>query len=54
LSDKAIHAPWLASPLELAAADVRLGENYPMPVVDHAAARADTLARYAVVKAAAA
>jgi deoxyribodipyrimidine photo-lyase len=54
LSDKAIHAPWLASPLELAAADVRLGENYPMPVVDHAAARAATLARYAVVKAAAA
>jgi deoxyribodipyrimidine photo-lyase len=54
LSDKAIHAPWLASPLELAAADVRLGKNYPMPVVDHAAARAATLARYAVVKAAAA
>jgi len=38
----------------LAAADVRLGENYPMPVVDHAAARAATLERYAVVKAAAA
>jgi deoxyribodipyrimidine photo-lyase len=54
LSDKAIHAPWLTSPLELAAADVRLGKNYPMPVVDHAAARAATLARYAVVKAAAA
>ena len=50
LSDKAIHAPWLAKPLELAAAGVRLGENYPMPIVHHAQARADTLARYAVVK----
>ena len=50
LSDKAIHAPWLAAPLELQAAGVRLGEDYPAPVVDHAQARADTLARYAVVK----
>jgi deoxyribodipyrimidine photo-lyase len=50
LSDKAIHAPWLASPMELVAAGVKLGENYPMPVVDHAQARATTLARYAVVK----
>ena len=50
LSDKAIHAPWQAKPLELAAAGVRLGDNYPLPIVDHAEARADTLARYAVVK----
>ncbi|MFH7042774.1 deoxyribodipyrimidine photo-lyase [Paucibacter sp. JuS9] len=50
LSDKAIHAPWLAAPLELQAAGVELGANYPRPVVDHAFARERTLARYAVVK----
>ncbi len=31
----AIHAPWLASPLELQAAGVRLGVDYPAPVVEH-------------------
>jgi deoxyribodipyrimidine photo-lyase len=36
--------------MELLAADVRLGDNYPHPVVDHAVAREATLARYAVVK----
>ncbi len=50
LSDKAIHAPWLAKPLELQAAGITLGENYPHPVVQHELARAQTLARYAVVK----
>ena len=46
----ALHSPWLAKPLELAAAGVVLGENYPMPMVQHAEARALTLERYAVVK----
>ena len=50
LPDKLIHAPWLARPLDLAAAGVTLGCDYPMPVVDHAAARDKTLQRYAVVK----
>ena len=50
LSDTAIHAPWLATPVELEAAGVRLGETYPKPVVDHALARERTLERYAVVK----
>ena len=50
LSSKAIHAPWLASPLELIAADVELGISYPLPVVKHDEARATTLQRYAVVK----
>jgi deoxyribodipyrimidine photo-lyase len=50
LSDKAIHAPWLAKPLELQAAGVALGVNYPMPIVVHDQARLRTLARYAVVK----
>jgi len=53
LSDKAIHAPWLAVPLELQAAGVVFGQEegqYPLPLVDHAEARERTLARYAVVK----
>ena len=50
LSDKAIHAPWLAKPLELEMAGVRLGANYPQPVVDHSEARARTLARYGFLK----
>ena len=50
LSNKAIHAPWLAAPLELIAAGVEIGENYPHPIVKHDEARAQTLLRYAVVK----
>jgi deoxyribodipyrimidine photo-lyase len=50
LSDKTIHAPWLAKPLELQAAGIRLGIDYPLPVVQHDQARVKTLARYAVVK----
>jgi deoxyribodipyrimidine photo-lyase len=50
LGDKAIHAPWLAAPLELMAADVKLGKTYPYPVVKHDEARVKTLQRYAVVK----
>jgi deoxyribodipyrimidine photo-lyase len=50
LPAKALHAPWLAKPIELAAAGVRLGENYPNPIVQHSEARALTLQRYAVVK----
>lgn len=45
-----IHAPWLARPVDLAAAGVDLGGNYPRPIVDHAEARTKTLARYEVVK----
>ena len=50
LETKAIHAPWLAKPIELAAAGIQLGRNYPMPIVDHSEARALTLQRYAVVR----
>ncbi len=48
LPPSAIHAPWAARPLELG--DLKLGIDYPEPIVDHAEARATTLARYAVVK----
>ena len=51
LSAKMIHAPWRAAPLELAAAGVTIGKNYPAPVVDHDMARKRTLERYHVVRA---
>ena len=51
LPTKALHAPWIARPIDLAAAGVRLGETYPEPIVAHDEARLKTLERYAVVKA---
>ncbi|MBH2009823.1 MAG: deoxyribodipyrimidine photo-lyase, partial [Xanthomonadaceae bacterium] len=50
LPKAALHSPWLASPVESAAASVALGRNYARPVVAHAEARALTLQRYALVK----
>jgi deoxyribodipyrimidine photo-lyase len=50
LSNAAIHAPWAASPVELEAAGIKLGETYPSPVVDHAEAREQTLRRYGAVR----
>jgi deoxyribodipyrimidine photo-lyase len=45
-----VHAPWEARPVDLEAAGLVLGRDYPAPIVDHDAARAATLQRYAVVK----
>jgi len=45
-----LHAPWTARPVDLQAAGLVLGRDYPAPVVDHEAARAETLRRYAGVK----
>jgi deoxyribodipyrimidine photo-lyase len=45
-----IHAPWELGPIELKAAGVELGRDYPLPIVDHAEAREKTLQRYAAVK----
>jgi deoxyribodipyrimidine photo-lyase len=50
LPDALVHAPWLARPIDLAAAGFELGRDHPAPIVDHAVAREKTLARYAVVK----
>lgn len=52
LPDADLHAPWLASPATLKAADIVLGKTYPVPIVDHDAARKAALAGYAEVKAA--
>jgi deoxyribodipyrimidine photo-lyase len=45
-----IHAPWDAPADALAAAGVRLGETYPRPIVDHAAARAAALAAFQQIR----
>jgi deoxyribodipyrimidine photo-lyase len=50
LPNAALHAPWDAKPMELQAAGVELGKDYPQRVVAHDAARLKTLQRYAVVK----
>ncbi|WP_033537299.1 cryptochrome/photolyase family protein [Caballeronia zhejiangensis] len=51
LSDRDIHAPWLAKPDALKAAKISLGADYPQPIVDHEVARKRTLMRYDVVRA---
>ena len=48
--DRHIHAPWLMSAAEQSACGVVIGRDTPAPLVDHAQARRETLARYAVVK----
>ena len=50
LPDALIHAPWQARPIDLEAARLELGRDYPAPIVQHEQARAKTLARYAAVK----
>jgi deoxyribodipyrimidine photo-lyase len=50
VTNKYIHAPWLMGRIEQESCGVVIGRDYPPPIVDHAAARAKTLARYAVVK----
>lgn len=52
LPDAHIHAPWLAPDAILHAAGVRLGVDYPHPIVDHGAARAHALAAYATLRSA--
>jgi deoxyribodipyrimidine photo-lyase len=47
-----IHSPWDAPAEELERAGIRLGKDYPMPIVDHAEARQRALDAYDVVKAA--
>jgi len=46
LPNKFIHRPWEAPKLVLLEAGVKLGENYPEPIVDHKFARERALASY--------
>ncbi|HOW58434.1 MAG TPA: deoxyribodipyrimidine photo-lyase [Candidatus Omnitrophota bacterium] len=50
LPDRFIHKPWQASPEILAKAGIRLGKDYPDPVVDHHQARNRALFNYARMK----
>jgi deoxyribodipyrimidine photo-lyase len=52
LPDSLIHKPWTATPLELEAAGVHLGANYPAPIVDHRLGRERALAAYSRIRAA--
>ena len=45
-----IHQPWTATPMELAAAGVSLGNNYPEPIIEHRRGRERALAAYATVR----
>ncbi|NWG25906.1 MAG: deoxyribodipyrimidine photo-lyase, partial [Pseudorhodoplanes sp.] len=51
LPDEVVHAPWEADRAALEDARVRLGFDYPAPIVDHAAARQRALAAFASIKA---
>jgi deoxyribodipyrimidine photo-lyase len=48
--DKFIHSPWLMDAAAQRLSGMRIGVDYPSPVVDHAKARARTLARFGAVK----
>ncbi len=50
LTSRNIHAPWRMGPLEQQASGVIVGRDYPYPIIDHAQARVDTLARYGIVR----
>lgn len=51
LPNEVIHAPWEAGPGVLERAGVRLGKDYPTPIVQHAAARKAALDGLAVMRA---
>ena len=48
--DTFIHAPWTMGGIDQTACRTTIGVDYPAPVVDHAAARERTLARFGVLK----
>jgi deoxyribodipyrimidine photo-lyase len=50
LGDGDIHAPWEATSLVRSAAGVRLGRDYPQPIIGHAEGRARALAAYEAAK----
>ena len=50
LSGAALHVPWLASSVDIAAAGIVLGKQYPKPIVEHATARVMALAMFGLAK----
>ncbi len=49
--DKWIHQPWAAPDTALEAAGVKLGKDYPQPIVDHSEARERALSAFAFIRA---
>lgn len=49
--DKWIHAPWRMPESDQVSCGVRIGRDYPAPLVEHDEARRRTLARYEAAKA---
>lgn len=47
-NDKEIHAPWLMSQQRQSAINTIIGQNYPLPIVDHAIQRALALSLYKI------
>lgn len=50
LSEKRIHEPWAANTADLAESCLRLGRDYPEPIVDHSEARKRALEAYQRIK----
>ncbi len=50
LPDRSLHSPWTCPGSELAGLDIKLGETYPNPVIDHGFARQRALDSYEKVK----
>jgi deoxyribodipyrimidine photo-lyase len=50
LPDSVLHEPRAARPIELSDAGLRLGQDYPLPIVDHATARQRALAAFKQIK----
>lgn len=50
LPDGLLHEPWAARAIDLSAAGLRLGQDYPLPIVDHATARLRALASFRRIK----
>lgn len=50
MPNKYIHKPWEAPEHILQKANIKLGDTYPLPVVDHKAARERALCAYKSMK----
>jgi deoxyribodipyrimidine photo-lyase len=50
LPDEHVHAPWEATASVLSAAGIRLGTEYPAPIIDHRAARQRALDAFASLR----
>jgi deoxyribodipyrimidine photo-lyase len=50
LSAKLVHQPWTATPTQLKDAGIKLGSDYPMPIIDHKQGRDRALKAYKTIR----